>query len=104
MASPPNSPTIGGVSANPKSPHQKILRWSKKGEGGLSFFIKSKKNSFFGASPNDEDRAYTWCDPLCQFGMTPFVEMGSALVDSVTNFVEVVTHFVDSVTHFVDME
>ena len=32
------------------------------------------------------------------------VEVGSALVDSVTHFVEVVTHFVDSVTHFVDME
>ena len=47
---------------------------------------------------------YSWRDPLCRFGMTPFVEMGSALVDSVTNFVEVVTHFVDSVTHFVDME
>ena len=48
--------------------------------------------------------AYSWRDPLCQFGMTPFVEVGSALVDSVTHFVEVVTHFVDSVTHFVDME
>ena len=46
---------------------------------------------------------YSWRDPLCRFGMTPLVEVGSALVDSVTHFVEVVTHFVDSVTHFVDM-
>ena len=48
--------------------------------------------------------SYSWRDPLCHFGMTPFVEVGSALVDSVTHFVEVVTHSVDSVTHFVDME
>ena len=47
---------------------------------------------------------YSWRDPLCRFGMTPLVEVGSTLVDSVTHFVEVVTHFVDSVTHFVDME
>ena len=26
--------------------------------------------------------------PLCRFGMTPFVEVGSALVDSVTHFVD----------------
>ena len=46
---------------------------------------------------------YSWSDPLCQFGMTPFVEVGSALVDSVTHFIEVMTHF-DSAIHFVDME
>ena len=40
------SPKRGGVSANPKNPYQKKLRWSKKG-GGLSFLTKSKKNSFF---------------------------------------------------------
>ena len=28
----------GGVSANPKNPYQKKLRWSKKGEGGSQFF------------------------------------------------------------------
>ena len=50
------------------------------------------------------DFSYSWRDPLCRFGMTPLVEVGSALVDSVTHFVHVVTHFVDSVTHFVDME
>ena len=42
----------GGVSANPKNPYQKKLRWSKKGEGGgLSFFTKSKKKQFFYGSP-----------------------------------------------------
>ena len=29
----------GGVSANPKNPYQKKLRWSKKGEGGGSQFF-----------------------------------------------------------------
>ena len=28
----------GLVSANPKNPYQKILRWSKNGEGGSQFF------------------------------------------------------------------
>ena len=47
-----NADLGGGVSANPKNPYQKKLRWSKKGEGGgLSFFTKSKKKQFFYGSP-----------------------------------------------------
>ena len=41
-----------GVSANLKNPYQKKLRWSKKGEGGVSVcFTKSKKKQFFYGSP-----------------------------------------------------
>ena len=42
----------GGVSANPKNPYQKKLRWSKKGEGGgLSFLTKSHKKTVFFLTP-----------------------------------------------------
>ena len=35
-----------GVLPNPKYPYQKKLRWTKKGEGGLSFLLKVKKQFF----------------------------------------------------------
>ena len=42
----------GGVLPNPKNPYQKKLRWSKKGEGGVSvFLLKVKKKQFFYGSP-----------------------------------------------------
>ena len=47
-----NADLGGGVSANPKNPYQKKLRWSKKGEGGVSvFLLKVKKKQFFYGSP-----------------------------------------------------
>ena len=63
----------GGVSANPKNPYQKKLRWSKKGEGGVSvFWLKVIKNQFFLFWPlplgqkSKFGRKFFWKDPLIQ--------------------------------------
>ena len=39
------------VLPNSKNPYQKKLRWSKKGEGGLSLLTKSKKKQVFFMPP-----------------------------------------------------
>ena len=58
----------GGVSANPKNPYQKKLRWSKKGEGGgLNFLTKSKKKTVFFMPPLSivgKKRDHRILDPL----------------------------------------
>ena len=51
---------------NPKNPYQKKLRWSKKGEGGLSFFTKSKKKTVFFFYPSPNSHQLIFRGPVCR--------------------------------------